>query len=41
MRDGERPKPPLGDIRMIMGGTIAVGLTRKARKTYLQMVKSV
>ena len=37
----EGPKPPLGDIRMIMGGTIAVGLTRKARKTYLQMVKSV
>ena len=37
-RDNERPKPPLGDIRMIMGGTATIGLSKKARKTYLRMV---
>ena len=37
-RDNERPKPPLGDIRMIVGGTATTGSSKKARKTYLRMV---
>ena len=37
-RDNERPRPPLGDIRVIIGGTTASGSSRKARKTYLRMV---
>ena len=36
--DNERPRPPLGDIRMIVGGATASGLSKKARKTYLRMV---
>ena len=38
IRDNECPRPPLGDIRMIVGGIIAFGSFRKARKTYLRMV---
>ena len=37
-RDNERPKPPLGDIRMIVGGTATTGSSKKAQKTYLRMV---
>ena len=40
-RDNERPKPPLGDIRMIVGGTATTGSSKKARKTYLRMVQNV
>ena len=40
-RDNERPKPPLGDIKMIMGGTTTISSSRKARKTYLRMVQNV
>jgi len=29
-RDNERPKPPLGDIRMTVGGTAPTGSSRKA-----------
>ena len=36
-RDNERPKPPLGDIKMIVEGTPTTGSSKKARKTYLKM----
>ena len=39
--ENKRPRPSLGDIRMIVGGTTAFGLTRKARKTYLKMVQNI
>ena len=39
--DNERPRPPIGDIRMIVGGTVATGSSKKARKTYLRMVQNV
>ena len=32
---------PIGDIRMIVRGTMAVGSSKKARKTYLKMVQNV
>ena len=34
-RDNERPKLPIGDIRMIVGGMVVVGSSKKACKTYL------
>ena len=37
----EHPKTPLGYIRMIIGGTIASGSSKKACKTYLRMVQSI
>ena len=40
-RDVECPRPPLGDIRMIVGGTAASSSSRKVRKTYLRMVQNV
>jgi len=40
-RENEGPRPPIGDIRMIVGGTTATGSSKKARKTYLRMVHSV
>ena len=40
-RENERPRPPIGDIRTIVGGTTAAGSSKKARKTYLKMVYSV
>ena len=40
-RDNKRPRPPLGDIRVIVGGTTTSGFSRKARKTYLRMVQNV
>ncbi|XP_050249087.1 uncharacterized protein LOC126696375 [Quercus robur] len=40
-RENERPRPPIGDIRMIVGGTAAAESSKKARKTYLRMVHSV
>ena len=40
-RDGERLRPPLGDIRMIVGGITVSGSSRKACKTYLRMVQNV
>ena len=36
-RDNKRPRPPIGDIRMIVGGTAAAGPS----KTYLRMVQNV
>ncbi|XP_023883765.1 uncharacterized protein LOC111996069 [Quercus suber] len=40
-RDNERPGQPLGDIRMIVGGAAANGLSKRAQKTYLRMVQNV
>ena len=40
-RENERPRPPIGDIRMIIGGTAVAGSSKKARKTYLRMVQKV
>ena len=40
-RKNEHPRPPLGDIRMIIGGTTTSCSTRKACKTYLRMVQNV
>ena len=40
-QDNERPRPPVGDIRMIVGETATVGSSKKARKTYLRMVQNV
>ena len=37
-RENEHPRPLLGDIRMIVGGTTTSGSSKKARKTYLRMV---
>ena len=37
-RENDHPRPPVGDIRMIVGGTAITGLSKKARKTYLKMV---
>ena len=39
--ENERPRPPIGDIRMIVWGTTAVESSKKAYKTYLRMVHSV
>ena len=40
-RDNKHPRPPIGDIRMIVRGTATIGSSRKARKTYLRMVQNV
>ena len=40
-RENNHPRPPIGDIRMIVRGTAAAGSSKKARKTYLRMVHSV
>ena len=40
-QDNKRPKPPSGDIRMIVGGTVTTISSKKARKTYLRMVWNV
>ena len=40
-RENDHPRPPVGDIRMIVGGTAATGSSKKARKTYLRVVQNV
>ena len=40
-RDNEHPKPPIGDIRMIVEGTMASGSSNKACKTNLRMVQNI
>ena len=40
-REDECPRPPLGDIRMIVRSTTATSSSRKAHKTYLRMVQNV
>ena len=37
----ERPRAPLREIRVIVGGNTMAGSSKKARKTYLQMVQSI
>ena len=39
--ENDHQKPPIGDIRMIIGGTTATGSSKKARKTYLRMIQNV
>ena len=39
-RENEWPKPPLGDIRMIIRGSTS-SFSKKARKTYLRMVQNI
>ena len=40
-QDNDHLRPPIGDIRMIVGGTATTGSSKKARKTYLRMVQNV
>ena len=40
-QDNERPRPLIGDIRMIVRGTAVTGSSQKARKTYLRVVQNV
>ena len=40
-RDNDHPRPPIGDIRMIIRGTTTTRSSKKARKTYLKMVQNV
>ena len=40
-RENEHPRPPIGDIRMIVKGTTTAGSSKKAHKTYLRMVHTV
>ena len=40
-RDNEHPRPPIGEIRMIVGGTAMTSSSRKVQKTYLRMVQNV
>ena len=40
-RENDHSRPPVGDIRMIIGGTATTGSSKKARKTYLRMVQNV
>ena len=40
-RENEHSRPPMGDIRMIVGGAAALGSSKIARKTYLRMVQNV
>ena len=39
-RENKRLRPPIRDIRMIVGGTAASGLSKKAWKTYLKIVQN-
>ena len=39
--ENERPRPPIGDIQMIVGGTAEAGSSKKAHKTYLRTVQNV
>ena len=39
--ENECPRPPIGDIRMIIEGTTITRLSKKTRKTYLRMVQNV
>ena len=39
-RENEQPRPPLGDIRMIIGGSTS-NSSKKAHKSYLRMVQNI
>ena len=41
LRENKLPRPPIRDIRMIVGGIAETGSSKKARKTYLKMVQNV
>ena len=40
-RENDHPRPPVGNIRMIVEGTTTTGSSKKARKTYLRIVQNV
>ena len=40
-QENDHPRPPVGNIRMIVGGTATTGSSKKAQKTYLRMVQNV
>ena len=40
LKENEQPRPPLEDIRMIIGGNTSSSF-KKARKTYLWMVQNI
>ena len=40
-RENDHLRPPVGDIRMIIGGTVTIGSSKKAQKTYLKMVQNI
>ena len=40
-RENDCPRPPLGDIRMIIGASATSSSSKKAHKTYLRMVQNV
>ena len=40
-RENDHLRPPVRDIRMIVGGTATTGSSKKARKTYLRVVQNV
>ena len=40
-RENECPRPPIGNIRMIVGGTTTSKSSKKARKTYLRTVQNI
>ena len=39
-RENKHLRPPIRDIRMIVGGTVASDSSKKAWKTYLKMVQN-
>ena len=39
-KENEQPRPPIGDIRMIIGGSTSSSF-KKARKAYLRMVQNI
>ena len=40
-QENEHPRLPIGDIRMIVGGTATTESSKKVRKIYLKMVQNV
>ena len=40
-RENDHLRPPVGDIRMIIRGTVTTGSSKKAQKTYLKMVQNI
>ena len=40
-RENDHLRPPVGDIRIIIGGTVTTGSSKKAQKTYLKMVQNI
>ncbi|XP_075645690.1 uncharacterized protein LOC142616796 [Castanea sativa] len=40
-QDNDRPRQPVRDIRMIVGGTARAGSSKKARKAYIRTIQNV